>query len=147
MRPTTVSAAPTDGAGSGIRQVSFYFCDVTSHPACDPTNTGLFAVQIGSTQTIAPGGIYSVTWADTLTDGHQYALAAVATDNVGHVRTSVLSTVVVDSSAPNVAVATPNAVSGGQYQHYDAGRGAFDHAVRCAKKNARAQGDMAAYSR
>src|SRR5205823_2115656 len=76
VRPTTVSAAPTDGAGSGIRQVAFSFCDVTSHPACDPTNTGLFGVQIGSTQTIAAGGIYSVTWADTLTDGHQYAPAA-----------------------------------------------------------------------
>ena len=53
VRQTTVSAAPTDGAGSGIRQVAFSFCDVTSHPACDPTNTGLFGVQIGSPQTIA----------------------------------------------------------------------------------------------
>jgi hypothetical protein len=51
VRQTTVSAAPTDGAGSGIRQVTFSFCDITSHPACDPTNAGLFGVQrAGSTR-------------------------------------------------------------------------------------------------
>ena len=66
-------------------------------------------------------GIYSVNWNTTgLTDGHSYAVDAVATDNVGHTRTSTFNTVLVDNSAPSVAVAAPAAVTGAQYQSYDA---------------------------
>ena len=62
-----------------------------------------------------------MSWNTTgLTDGHAYALDAVATDNVGHATTSTASTVIVDNSAPNVSVAAPTAVTGNAYQSYDA---------------------------
>jgi hypothetical protein len=108
-----VSAAPTD-AGSGLRQVAFFYCDASGGP-CVPS------VQIGSTQTVPAAGIYSVNWATTsLTDGHDYAVEAVATDNVGNTRASTISTVTVDNSAPSVSVAAPVAVTGNAFQSYDA---------------------------
>jgi|GEM_PF-5873558 len=109
----TVSAAPTD-AQSGLRQVSFFYCDLSGGP-CAPS------IQIGLTQTTPVAGIYSVTFDTTgLTDGHQYALDAVATDNVGHTTTSAYTTVTVDNSAPTIAVAAPVAVTGAADQSYDA---------------------------
>src|SRR5205823_494867 len=78
------------------------------------------SIQIGTTQTIAAGGIYSVSWTTTgLTDGHAYALDAVATDNVGHITTGSASTVIVDNSAPTISVAAPIAVTGNAFQSYD----------------------------
>ena len=116
-----VSASPTD-AGSGVNQVAFYECDATLHAGCDPTNTSLFGAQIGATQTTAVAGVYSVAWSNTgLTDGHSYAIAAVATDNVANATTSSINTVVVDNSAPAVAVAAPVPVTGAAAQYYDAG--------------------------
>ncbi len=116
-----VSASPTD-AGSGVSQVAFYECDATLHAGCDPTNTSLFGAQIGATQTTAVAGVYSVAWSNTgLTDGHSYAIAAVATDNVTNATTSSINTVVVDNSAPAVAVAAPVPVTGAAAQYYDAG--------------------------
>src|SRR5439155_5607412 len=50
----TVSAAPTD-AGSGMRQVSFLYCDLNGGP-CVPS------IQIGTTQTLPAAGVYSVSW-------------------------------------------------------------------------------------
>ena len=109
----TVSAAPTD-AGSGLRQVAFFYCDASGGP-CVPS------AQIGSAQTVPAAGVYAVTWDTTgLTDGHNYAVDAVATDNVGHTRASTINTVTVDNSAPNVSVATPVAVTGNAFQSYDA---------------------------
>ena len=109
----TVSAAPTD-AGSGMRQVTFFYCDASGGP-CVPS------IQIGSAQTLPAAGIYAVTWDTTgLTDGHDYAVEAVATDNVGHTRASAVSTVMVDNSAPSVSVAAPVAVTGNAFQWYDA---------------------------
>ena len=110
----TVSAAPVDG-GSGLRQVDFVYCDRTLSGLCVPS------LPIGATQTIPVLGVYSVNWANAgLTDGHSYAVAAVATDNVGHTTLSAINTVVVDNSAPTVAVTAPNAVTGAAFQHYDA---------------------------
>ena len=109
----TVSAAPTDGQ-SGLRQVAFYYCDLGGGP-CVPS------IQIGLTQTVPVAGVYAVSWDTTgLTDGHSYAIDAVATDNVGHTTTSTASTVTVDNSAPAVAVAAPTALTGSAYQSYDA---------------------------
>ncbi len=77
----TVSAAPTD-AESGVRDVAFFYCDLAGGP-CVPS------IQIGMTQTAPAAGVYSVNWNTTgLTDGHTYAVDAIATDNVGHTRTS-----------------------------------------------------------
>ncbi len=115
-----VSASPTD-AGAGVDNVTFYACDVTLHAGCDPTNTSLFGVQIGATNSPV-AGVYSLAWDNTaLTDGHGYALAAVATDNVGNQTTSAISTVLVDNSPPAVATAAPVPVSGAAAQSYDAG--------------------------
>ena len=109
----TVSAAPTD-AGSGLRQVAFLYCDASGGP-CVPS------IQIGSAQTVPAAGIYAVDWDTTgLTDGHAYAVEAIATDNVGHTRASTINTVTVDNSAPNVSVAAPLAVTGNAFQWYDA---------------------------
>ncbi|HXY80444.1 MAG TPA: SwmB domain-containing protein, partial [Gaiellaceae bacterium] len=116
-----VSASPTD-AGSGVAAVAFYECDTTLHAGCDPTNTSLFGAQIGATQPTAVAGVYSVAWNNTgLTDGHSYAIAAIATDNVANTTTSSINTVVVDNSAPAVAVAAPTPVTGAAAQYYDAG--------------------------
>ncbi|HEX6788597.1 MAG TPA: invasin domain 3-containing protein [Gaiellaceae bacterium] len=109
----TVSAAPTDSQ-SGLRQVAFYYCDLSGGP-CVPS------IQIGLTQTVPAAGVYAVSWDTTgLTDGHTYAVDAVAIDNVGHTTTSTASSVTVDNSAPAVSVAAPAAVTGGAYQSYDA---------------------------
>ncbi|MDX6401170.1 MAG: adhesin/invasin, partial [Gaiellaceae bacterium] len=110
----TVSAAPSD-ADSGVRDVAFFYCDLGGGP-CVPS------IQVGLTQTTPAAGVYSVSWSTTgLTDGHTYAIDAVATDNVGHTRTSTANSVVVDNSAPVVSVAAPSAVTGTAYQSYDAG--------------------------
>ena len=115
-----VSASPTD-AGSGVDNVAFYECDVTLHGGCDPTNTSLFGAQIGATNTPV-AGVYSIAWNNTgLTDGHSYAIAAVATDNVANSTTSSINTVLVDNSAPAVAITAPIPVSGAAAQYYDAG--------------------------
>ncbi|HEX3224465.1 MAG TPA: invasin domain 3-containing protein [Gaiellaceae bacterium] len=109
----SVSAAPSDGQ-SGLRQVAFYSCDLSGGP-CVPS------IQIGLTQTVAVAGVYAVNWDTTgLTDGHSYAVDAVATDNVGHTTASTVSTVTVDNSAPAVSVAAPAAVTGAAFQSYDA---------------------------
>jgi hypothetical protein len=109
----TVSAAPSDGQ-AGLRQVAFYYCDLSGGP-CVPS------IQIGLTQTVPVVGVYAVNWDTTgLTDGHSYAVDAVATDDVGHTTSSTPSTVTVDNSAPAVSVAAPAAVTGGAYQSYDA---------------------------
>src|SRR5262249_23922470 len=108
----TVSAQPTDG-GSGLRQVQFFYCDTNAGPCVPAISLGLGAPVLG---------IYAVTWNTTsLIDGHQYAIDAVATDNVGHTTTSSVTTVVVDNSPPVVATQAPVAVTGGVYQHYNAG--------------------------
>src|SRR5581483_5874874 len=61
-------------------------------------------------------GVYAVNWDTTgLTDGHVYALAAVAADNVGNARTSSPTTVTVDNSPPAVSVAAPTGAG-----YYDA---------------------------
>ena len=115
-----ISASPTD-TGSGVNEVAFYECDVTLHPSCDPANTLLFGAQIGATSTPV-AGVYSVAWNNTgLTDGHSYAIAAVATDNVANSTTSSINTVLVDNSAPAAATAAPIPVTGAAAQYYDAG--------------------------
>jgi hypothetical protein len=109
----TVSAAPTD-ADSGVRNVAFFYCDLAGGP-CVPS------IQIGMTQTTPAAGVYSVSWNTTgLTDGHTYAVDAIATDNVGHTGTSAANSVLVDNSAPVLSVAAPTAVTGNAYQSYDA---------------------------
>jgi hypothetical protein len=109
-----VSASPADGAGSGLRQVEFLECDRTATPLCVPS------VAIGTPQTVPMLGVYSITVDTTgLTDGHEYALLAVATDNVGHTTSSSANTILVDNSAPTVTIGSPVAVTGGQYQWYD----------------------------
>ncbi|HTZ05527.1 MAG TPA: SwmB domain-containing protein, partial [Gaiellaceae bacterium] len=116
-----LSAAPSD-SGSGVASVAFFECDATAHPGCDPTDTGLFGSQVGATQTTPTLGVYSVSWTNTgATDGHDYALAAVATDNVANATTSSINTVTVDNSAPLLSVSTPVALTGAGAQHYDAG--------------------------
>src|SRR5207248_3732157 len=104
----TVSAAPSDGQ-SGLRQVEFYYCDLSGGP-CVPS------IQIGLSQTVPVTGVYAVNWDTTgLSDGHSYAVDAVATDNVGHTTTSTASTVTVDNSPPLVSVTAPTGAG-----HYDA---------------------------
>ena len=72
-----------------------------------PDEHSLFGAQIGATSTPV-AGVYSVAWNNTgLTDGHSYAIAAVATDNVANTTTSSINTVVVDNSAPAVATTAP----------------------------------------
>ena len=102
----TLSAAPSD-TGSGVGTVDFVYCDRTAAPLCTPSTP------IGATQTVPVLGVYSVTWSNTgLTDGHSYAVAAVATDMVGNATASAVTTVVVDNSAPTIAVTAPVAVTG-----------------------------------
>ncbi len=106
-----VSASPAD-AGSGLRQVDFFYCDASGGP-CSPS------IPLGSGTLLF--GAYSITWNTTgLTDGHQYALDAVATDNVGHATTSAATTVIVDNSPPALSTAAPSPVTGSAFQWYDA---------------------------
>ncbi|MES1248353.1 MAG: invasin domain 3-containing protein, partial [Actinomycetota bacterium] len=102
-----VSAGSNDG-GSGVASVAFAFCDRTVNPVCSPS------LAIGTDPT-GVAGVYSKSWDTTaLVDGHAYAVAATATDNVGNVTTSSIATVTVDNSAPTVAMTTPS-TSGNAY--------------------------------
>ena len=91
----TVSAAPTDAAARASARSTFFYCDTDGGP-CVPS------IQIGATQTVAGARHLLGQLGNTgLTDGHSYAVAAVATDNVGHTTPSAANTVIVDNSAPD----------------------------------------------
>src|SRR5581483_3987303 len=109
----TLSAPVTD-TGSGVASVTYYYCDVTVSGPCSPSTP------IG-TATIAATN-YALAWSNSgLTDGHTYAVSAVATDNVGHTRTATTTrTVVVDNSPPTASVTAPSELTGQQYQSFDA---------------------------
>jgi hypothetical protein len=102
-----VGAASAD-AGSGVHEVAFVYCDRTANPVCNPN----LAIGTASSPTL---GSYEVAWTMSgLVDGHQYAVAAVSTDNVGNATTSAAVTVTVDNSAPAVAFLAPT-TSGDAY--------------------------------
>ena len=82
----TVSAAPTD-AGSGMRQVAFFYCDLNGGPASRRSRSA-------PTQTLpAPASTPSAGTRRASPTAITYAVDAVATDNVGHTRASTVNTV------------------------------------------------------
>ncbi|MHB8643094.1 MAG: OmpL47-type beta-barrel domain-containing protein [Gaiellaceae bacterium] len=92
--PVPLAASSNDGAGSGVASVQFFACTDTS-ASCSSGSWGALG-----TDTTAP---YTASWPIPV-DG-QYALKVLATDNVGHTSSQVI-TVTVDRTPPNTTIAT-----------------------------------------
>ncbi|MHB8651268.1 MAG: SwmB domain-containing protein [Gaiellaceae bacterium] len=101
-------------AGSGVKQVSYFYCDRTANSLCTPS------IPAGSST--SSGTNFQVGWNNTgLTDGDSYAVMATATDNVGNTTDSAIATVLVDNSPPVVTVTTPTKVGSPGQQFWNAG--------------------------
>ena len=95
----------SDGSGSGVKSVTYYYCAGLSG-SCTPTS----GTQIGSPATSSP---YTVAWNSQPADGN-YQVVAVGTDNVNNMSGSSTSVpVTVDNTAPAVSISFP--VNGGTY--------------------------------
>src|SRR5204862_73428 len=89
----SVTAAASDGTGSGVDTVKFQF---KAHAAATWTDI--------STDSSSP---YAASWdTSALSDG-SYDLRVLATDNVGNSAASAAITVKVDNTAPTSSVTAP----------------------------------------
>jgi hypothetical protein len=95
----TFTDTASDGSGSGVKSVTYYYCAGLSGSCTSTSGT-----QIGSPATSSP---YTVAWSSQPADG-DYQVVAVGTDNVTNVSgPSTPIPVTVDNTAPTVSITYP----------------------------------------